>query len=652
MSSQIVTYTKPSGYRPDIQGLRAIAVALVVLGHLDVPGFGGGFVGVDVFFVLSGFLITGLLLTEYEASGRIRYLRFLARRLCRLLPALLVMLAAVAVLAMLLLSEYEVRIQSGSFVYAATWTSNLYFALSEFDYFSPLEARDLYLHTWSLGVEEQFYLVWPLLVYAGYRALPRRWAPGGDARFLLILGTLAVASLALSLVWSQSRALLAFYSMPTRAWQFALGALLALASRKGLLVRAEARGGAITASTGLALILASAIFLHGQLAYPGFHALLPSAGAALVIAGGKPESAARALLASRAMVWLGDRSYSVYLWHWPLLVLLAGAGLGTGIVRAIAVVALTLPVAAFSYRRVELPFWKGRPGRVAPARAILVSVLGVTVLVAGVVQAHRLHYGADVAGGFAIAYDARADRPSLYSRGCDTWFASAEVIPCADADSEAGATAVLIGDSIGVQWHAALAEIFAPPAWRLVTFTKSNCAIVDVDFFYERIKRTFTECSEWRDSVIGHLAEMEPDLVIIGSSPRYDFSEEDWIDGTGRVLDRLTGIAANVLIIPGTPALPFDGPGCLQEGGGPGSCSRRLERSAADDVARFLAAAAARYANAATIDLNDIVCPGRECSALSDDGIVVFRDAQHITGRFARSRAGMIRERLVAAGTF
>jgi peptidoglycan/LPS O-acetylase OafA/YrhL len=643
----------PSGHRPDIQGLRAIAVTLVVLGHLDVPGFAGGFVGVDVFFVLSGFLITGLLLREYEATGRIHYLRFLARRLRRLLPALLVMLAAVSLLGMLLLSEYELRIQSGSFVYAATWTSNLYFALSEFDYFSPLQARDLYLHTWSLGVEEQFYLAWPLLIYAGYRALSRHGrAPRSDARFIVILAAVAAASLALPLFWAKTQALLAFYSMPTRAWQFALGAILALAARRAPAANPDTRLGGIVAAAGVVSILASALFLHRQLSYPGIYALLPSAGAALVIAAGQQRNAVHELLTNRVLVWLGDRSYSVYLWHWPSIVLLAGAGLGAGVFRGTAVCALTIAVAAFSYRWIELPFWKGDLGRVRPARAILVSTLGVTVLVGGVVQAHRLHYGADVARGFSIAYDARADRPSFYAQGCDTWFASAEVIPCSEPEGETGATAVLIGDSIGVQWHAALAEIFAPPAWRLVTFTKSNCAIVDVDFYYERIKRTFTECAEWRDGVIDYLAGVEPDLVIIGSSRNYGFSEDQWVDGTGRVLERLTGVAANVVIIPGTPSLPFDGPGCLEESVGADTCSRRLQTPAPDDVARLLAEAAARYDNAATIDLSDIVCPGRECSAISDDGIIVFRDTQHITDRFARSRADAVRERLVAAGTF
>lgn len=156
-------------YRPDLQGLRAIAIALVVFAHAGVKWLAGGFIGVDVFFVLSGYLITGLLIREYEQSGRILLARFYARRLKRLLPALVVMLVLTAVLTLRLLSNLEIRAQLASAPFAATWSSNLYFAWTTHDYFDELAARDLFLHTWSLGVEEQFYLIWPLLLLATRR---------------------------------------------------------------------------------------------------------------------------------------------------------------------------------------------------------------------------------------------------------------------------------------------------------------------------------------------------------------------------------------------------------------------------------------------------------------------------------------------------
>ena len=169
-------------YRPDIQGLRAVAILLVVLAHAGIPAFSGGFVGVDVFFVLSGYLISGLLIQEYEANGNIRLVAFIGRRLKRLLPALLAMLCIVIVAASALLSAYQVEQQSASIVYAATWTSNIYFAVTTFDYFSTPQSQDLFLHTWSLGVEEQFYIFWPLLLLVSLAVMQKMGTHGRAPR--------------------------------------------------------------------------------------------------------------------------------------------------------------------------------------------------------------------------------------------------------------------------------------------------------------------------------------------------------------------------------------------------------------------------------------------------------------------------------------
>ena len=203
-------------YRQDIQGLRAIAISIVVMAHANIPGFAGGFVGVDVFFVLSGFLITGILVKERLATGTIRYATFLSRRLKRLLPALLVMLVTVLFLASMLLSSYEVQMQTGSFPYSATWTSNFYFAFAEFDYFAVLKAKDLFLHTWSLGIEEQFYVIWPWMVMLSFAIATISSTPNCHFRHLIhVIAVVFLAGIGLCLYWAHTNTLLSFYMMPT-----------------------------------------------------------------------------------------------------------------------------------------------------------------------------------------------------------------------------------------------------------------------------------------------------------------------------------------------------------------------------------------------------------------------------------------------------
>ncbi|MBS0382063.1 MAG: acyltransferase, partial [Proteobacteria bacterium] len=208
------------GYRSDLEGLRAVAILLVVAAHTRLPHLAGGFVGVDVFFVLSGYLISGLLLQEYATNQRIDLVMFYARRLRRLLPGLLFMLLGCCVLGKLLLAPGQQTIQADAAASAALWLSNFHFAFGNTDYFSAGANSNLFLHTWSLGVEEQFYLAWPPLLMLTF-CLKRRGIPT-----LVAMGCILAMSLLLSAFWMDKNPLLAFYMMPARAWQFALGAIV------------------------------------------------------------------------------------------------------------------------------------------------------------------------------------------------------------------------------------------------------------------------------------------------------------------------------------------------------------------------------------------------------------------------------------------
>lgn len=649
-------------FRPDIQGLRAIAITLVVLAHAGLPGFAGGFVGVDVFFVLSGYLITGLLIREYKDSGHVDFVAFFARRLKRLLPALVVMLTLVSLLATVLLSDHEFSEQTASVGYAATWTSNLYFAFTTFDYFSELHDRDLFLHTWSLGVEEQFYIAWPALGIVVLMLAKRcRVCSQRYLGLSWLLAVLFAGSFGLSVYWSYNNSLWAFYLMPARVWQFALGAgvyvwfdLQVRDSRSGPqhILSMYAR---VAGVIGFLLILASAILLRPGAIYPGFWALFPSVGAALIIAGGvvDPQRGIGWLLARPAAVWFGNRSYSWYLWHWPLLMLGFAWGLKGNPTATAALISLAMMIAGLSYRFVELPFWKGRFSLSPPLRTFGIASLGILITSTVLVQMSLAHRDSDERGA-EVARSAREDMPAVYRMGCDTWFTDATVKPCVMGNPEAPNTAVLLGDSIGAQWFSLLPGVFAQDKWRFFLFTKSSCAMVDESYRYGP-DGVYRVCAEWRNRVLNELEVLQPDVVFVGSAATYGFSDKQWIAGTRRVLDHLTKAAGRIVVIPGTPSLSFNGPGCVErwlarnEYGAMTTepiCSEMGRGMRASHVHGLLMEAAAPYHNADILPLGELVCPDGRCAAISDGGVVVFRDQQHLTDSFVRAQIPQIKQML------
>lgn len=640
-----------------------------MLVHAGVPGFAGGYIGVDVFFVLSGYLITGLLWQEFASTGSIRYLNFLARRLKRLLPAMLLMLFVVAAITPFLLSAYETRMQTGSFRFAATWTSNFFFAFAEFDYFAALKQKDLFLHTWSLGIEEQFYIVWPWLIVATLAATSARHHSGHAATVLFgLLAAVFAASLALCLYWASTRPLFGFYMMPSRGWQFALGAIVfivmhPLADARGV---ADSRGMVMLRQwagiAGTALVVGSAMLLHAELAYPGAYALMPSFGAAAVIFAGAnaPATGVNRLLASRPLVWVGDRSYSLYLWHWPLLLLGEAYGLTSTATRTALLVALSVAMSSLSYRFVELPFWKGRLSKRRPATTFAVSVLAIVCMAGSVHAFHARAVGAPAVGRGAESYDPRLDAPAIYTAGfdCDTHAASAEVKPCSSGPKDARHTAVLIGDSIGAQWVSILPEIYAAPDWQVLVLTKSSCPIIDEEVFYEVIGEMYVICTEWRNAAIDYIVDLEPDVLFVGTSSNYIFSEQQWVGGTERVLTRLAPAVGRIAVIAGTPALSFDGPSCVEQPyrfsfrliDSRRECEERLTRPNSIDVSRLLGSAVSGFENVELLDLNDLVCPDQRCAAQTAEGLSVFRDNQHLTVTFVVQQVSEIRRRLEALG--
>lgn len=350
-------------YRPDIDGLRAVAVLSVLIHHAFPDLLPGGFVGVDIFFVISGYLITGLIL-DGLADNRFSFADFYARRIRRIFPALLLVLGCTAVIGWYRLTPDEYAALGRHMLAGAAFVSN-FVLWQEAGYFDAESAGKPLLHLWSLAIEEQFYLVWPLLLFMLFR-----WR---HQAVLRVTALLLLASLALSLALVRDHPEAAFYNTAARLWELLIGALLAVwQQRRPAAMSASGRTAALALSVaGLALLATALAVLHPQRQFPGLWALLPTVGTALLIAAGPHTWIHRRLLAARPMVWIGLISYPLYLWHWPLL---SVAHLQTGgeapWTWRLALVVLSVALAALTYVLLERPLRYGRMNR-----RLLVTVL-------------------------------------------------------------------------------------------------------------------------------------------------------------------------------------------------------------------------------------------------------------------------------------
>lgn len=644
-------------YQKDIQGLRAVAIILVVLAHAPLGIVSGGFIGVDVFFVISGYLITGLISREYQENQKIDLLDFYARRLKRLFPALLLMVVVVYVFSLWFLSVSEVTTQLASLPYAISWTSNLYFTFQTVDYFDELSTRDLFLHTWSLGVEEQFYLIWPILIIMLF-SFANSFVRSGANKKIIFLFALLIISFIFSIITSVYFPKSHFYAMPSRIWQFALGGLIYFlhqqANIKSLFQEKEKLNVLLLFIGLMTLIIAGMTFSNNML-YPGFWAVIPSLAAALILFSGHFIRHSLNILAHPSLEWIGDRSYSWYLWHWPVFLLGSAMYPDNSVILAIFLIMLSFLLAMISYRLVEIPFWKGKLSHF-PSRYIILVVL---IIMAALIIAYQATKPrpADQEHLANVSYQWRVDVPIIYQMGCDTWYADDRVVPCVfqSPDHKAEKTAVLLGDSIGAQWFSMLPALFPAPDWRIMVFTKSSCPIVNREIFYSRINKMYDVCTRWRDQTILELQKIKPEIIVIGSAATYGdnepFGQSFWVDGSQEIFEKLSPVTQQLIVIPGTPSLAFDGPSCIErhisDDGfiGFDQCRSKRKQSV-EVVTNFLKQAAEPFNNVHVLDLNDLVCSETHCYAFNTDKVIIFRDSQHLTDSFVRSQVPVVRSRL------
>lgn len=636
MTSSSQLERRKSQFRPDIEGLRAVAILLVIGAHFGVPGMSGGFSGVDVFFVISGYLITGLLVREHSETSSIQLLRFYANRFRRLFPALATMLIASGVAAYFILPETQNIAQSKAAAMAAVWMSNVHFAFADVNYFAAETNTNIFLHTWSLGVEEQFYILWPLLILLTARTFS---ITKHDRAIWAMLSIVLAASLVGCLAIAQNHPVQAFYLMPTRAWQFATGAMTWLIVSRKLLPNRHSN---YVALAGYLLLLASLFLITQSTTYPGSLALLPTlATCALLWSGSTPTSLSAKVLSLKPLQKIGQVSYSWYLWHWPVLIL--GEHLITikgNALNSLLAVSLSLLIAIITHYLIENPIRYGQAKQAKPVWQVGITIAAMILLNSQLLK-WNTHTEEILASQTNRYTEARSDLPFFYRDGCDDWYHSDELKPCSYGSQSAPKTVVLMGDSIGAQWFPTLTRIFDPADWKIIVLTKSSCPMVDEPFFYKRIGRDFTECSVWRDKAISWLSNQKPDIIFLGSAASYPFTEQQLTSGTLRILKELSPNASEVYIIEANPVLGFNGPECLMQyqQATPRKCSNKKNgKGQYAHVANILKPATSKYENTHWLETATFVCPKNNCMA-EQDGVVVFRDSQHLTASFTATSA-------------
>ena len=683
-------------FRGDIQGLRGLAVGLVLLFHAGVPGFKGGFVGVDIFFVLSGYLITGNLMREIERTGQISFREFYARRIRRLLPAslfvLLVTLIAAAIwFPPLLLPGLALDISS-----AGLYISNLDFAIRATDYFSTSVIPSPVLHFWSLGVEEQFYLFWPLLLMVV--TLRKRFL---SLQVLLLSLAVFVASLSFANWLLPRNQPWAFFSFPTRAWELILGALLASAG--GLISRIPQALSWVSGALGIAMVIYSGLTQDDPLRFPGTSALLPTLGAFLIIFAGsalKPALPSR-LLATKPLKALGKVSYSLYLWHWPVLVIPQVIAMGRlSLVTRIALALLSVLLAALTERYIERPFRGGfiitlKPLRNIAIAGIVASLLavvafGVDYAATGDLRNKKISSSASDQRKFIDSLSlkstpintvpARAatldfpvpadlepdllnadkDRPITYTDRCHTQMnLKASTQPCIYGDTASTTEIVLFGDSHALSWFPAINQVAKEMHWKLLSLTMSACSASDIPAYNPSTGSLMKNCPIWRKASIQRIIAAHPYLILVASTSGFATTVNSVLSkgaaraaiftaGMKRTLTQLKSSGAKVMLISDTPALDKDPLVCLSAH--PKS-TLACATPVADAISNDWIAIESQIASSNSIPLikpQMWVCPTNPCPVVIGK-ILTYFDTGHMTATFSQALAGRLKSAITSA---
>jgi peptidoglycan/LPS O-acetylase OafA/YrhL len=671
----------PAGLRMDIQGVRGLALLLMLGAHAELPFLHGGFVGLELFYVLSGYLITGLIVEEVRRHGRVSLLRFYARRARRLLPLAATVLGVTLVGAVLLFGSLRAYHVAQDVIAAALYYSNWHFIANSVDYFqfddptvSPVQ------HFWSLSFEEQFYVTWPLVVVAALW-LARRGGVRPKALLWAAVGLLGLASFGYGLWFSPHDPQEAYFSSLTRVWEIGVGVALALALPRW--IHLSRRASALIAAGGLAVILATAVLYEPGIPYPGWRALLPTLATAAIIVAGTSTVVSQPirLLCARPLQHAGRVSYAWYLWHWPALAFAAELFDGLTPLGRAAVTAFAWIPTVISHHLIEERFRRSPALARRPRRSVGVG-LGFTaaavllaLVLAGVEPTVPTARGA-VAGADAMSKekrkhrrvqrsarairpnprDAEKDREAPYAH-CHVKEGIARPSPgraCVFGDPRSRTTVVNLGDSHALMHFPAVAGVARRRGWRLVNLTHAGCVTADVDYN--------DNCDPWRESALRRIERERPQLVVVSTATdggqtnpsRYAVKHdghrlsrgqsEAYLEmGFARTLRRLQATGARVVLIRDIAWAPKGIVQCVADHlHHLRRCAFRRHRKAR---LAFDVKAAREVPGVKIVDPLRIICLRRVCPAVIGDALV-YRNQYHITATFSATMTRWLAKRL------
>jgi peptidoglycan/LPS O-acetylase OafA/YrhL len=615
---------KPSNSKIlEIQGLRALAAILVLIFHAKL--LSGGFIGVDIFYVISGFLITGLLLKELNTTGRISLKDFYLRRGKRLLPASFLVLFVTAIFAWLILPPISRGSIGRDLIATTLYISNYLFAWWQNDYQNLNATPSPFIHYWSLAVEEQFYIFWPLLLIALAKLKNAR-------KFVVAFSLVTITSFALGVWLTIVAPIWAFYSLPTRAWELSVGALIAL-------LPSLRRQSSWLACTGLVLLAVSAFWFNERTAFPGLYALVPVLGtAALLSSIGAWPKPLRLLATNRISIWLGKISYPLYLWHWPVLVLpIALLSRNLSLWERMGALLLTVVLADLTTRFVEEPI---RLKSFSPRRVVLTTIITMALALLVGFGISKSTTSSILVDGKQVTLASIESRPTPYEDGCHLNYRESISPLCVFGQLNSAKTVILYGDSHAVQWFPALEKLAREKSFKLITLTKSACPSIDV--VRESIGAfQMSNCAAWRTSAIARITAERPDLIILSSFEHFvppgdpRSVEQWWADGSLRTYQTLKPLASKVIYLLDTPLPERNIPNCL--------ASTSADKCLADRTLGL-----PQVANFDIIDPSKWLCEN-DCPGIVR-GNVAYRDASHISVATSLELSDSLWQALVSKG--
>jgi len=617
-------------------------VLAVVLFHLDLPFIPGGFLGVDVFYVISGYLISGILCRELGRSDRIDLLRFYGRRMKRLLPASLLVTVVTLAVGSFVLSPLELEDAAKGAAASTGYVSNIWFYLQSLDYFSADAGSNPFLHTWSLAIEEQFYLFWPMLLWLAW-TLGR----GRQGRATLVIALVTLASLLVSIWLTPRSGPASFYLLPARAWEFGAGALAAMVAPA--LARLPRPLLSLGGWAGLAGLVASVLLFTSASPFPGWLALLPvSAALAVLIAGASMAGPAR-LLAARPLAYLGMLSYSLYLWHWPAIVLVRAYALKFGWPEQVVALALTWLLSELGFRLVEHPIRESAALGARKASLVVGGLAAAALGIAGSLGVAAMARDWQAAPAQRVVAQAARQQSTLLGTQdkCLVLIPEKRARTCTFGPADAPAL-VLIGDSHAAQWITPVERYARSRSMRLVTLLKVACPFNEHSIYYYRLGRTYTECDAWRADAFRTLAQLKPAAIIAVEHDQFYLSRDphvmagqvidtrSWEQALLRTVRTLRAITPDVTVIADNPLLAMSVPTCLSRMRAHGRPDSRCDFALPSGEAAWatgISRRASLSAGARWIDPNGLLCRDGRCPAVRD-GVPVYRDHNHISEAF------------------